>query len=307
MHYEYAVEPQAIGTNWQTLRYIVEKFGFDKGRLISDFPKHWFRYVYEAAEGLSDIQKAQVREVLKRAKDRNVVMRFGRTYNPELAWLPNALSEHRRLAFRAILAAATSEGADYVLSVNDLDEIHPLMAVPTERSIARDVDSLSEALKGLLRFGSRLVFVDPFFDPFDAGQKRMFSRCLNIIHDVNERASCEIHYRFHDDSFSNETLEGHAATLFRDILPEGMPVTIYCWREKERGEDFHARYLLTEKGGIRVDAGFDLVGEHQHTDVTLMNLELVQLRLTSFSRSSEDYELVEPVIEVHRDGTVKHI
>ncbi len=43
MLYEYAVEPQAIGANWQTLRYIVEKFGFDRGRLISDFPEHWSR------------------------------------------------------------------------------------------------------------------------------------------------------------------------------------------------------------------------------------------------------------------------
>jgi hypothetical protein len=39
-----------------------------------------------------------------------------------------------------------------------------------------------------------------------------------------------------------------------------MTVTIYRWREKNGGADFHARYLLTDKGGIRVDAGFSAEG-----------------------------------------------
>lgn len=307
MLYEYAVEPRAIGKDWQSFRYLIEKFGFDKGRLISQFPKHWFREVYQAADGLSPIDKKRIEEGLRQAKGMKVFP-FGRPYSTELGgWVANALAEHLRAPFHAIVIAATDGAAEYVLCVDDFDERHALMAVPTECSVPRDIDSLSKAFEGLLRFGSRVIFVDPFFDPFDTGQKRMFARCLNIIRDRNERASCEIHYRYHEDRFSNETLEGHAATLFRDIIPEGMAVTIYCWKEKDGGEDFHARYLLTEKGGIRVDAGFDPIGEHQHTDVTLMNLDLVQLRLASFSRASEDYELIEPVIEVQRDGTVKHV
>jgi hypothetical protein len=47
MLYEYAVEPRAIGSNWETFRYVIEKFGFDKGRLISDFPhSKWCDEVY---------------------------------------------------------------------------------------------------------------------------------------------------------------------------------------------------------------------------------------------------------------------
>jgi hypothetical protein len=41
MFYEYAIEPRAIGSSWATFRYIIEKFGFDKGRLISEFPRRW--------------------------------------------------------------------------------------------------------------------------------------------------------------------------------------------------------------------------------------------------------------------------
>lgn len=31
MLFEYAVEPQAIGSSWQNFRYLIEKFGFVGG------------------------------------------------------------------------------------------------------------------------------------------------------------------------------------------------------------------------------------------------------------------------------------
>jgi hypothetical protein len=38
------------------------------------------------------------------------------------------------------------------------------------------------------------------------------------------------------------------------------------WQKIKAGEDFHARYLLTDRGGIAVDAGFSAEGNHQTTE-----------------------------------------
>ena len=43
MHSIFAIEPEAIN-NWQDLRYIVEKFGFNKGILIGSYPENWFKW-----------------------------------------------------------------------------------------------------------------------------------------------------------------------------------------------------------------------------------------------------------------------
>ena len=51
-----------------------------------------------------------------------------------------------------------------------------------------------------------------------------------------------------------------------------MKVTIFCWREKTGGANFHARYLLTDKGGIGIDAGFSAEGGHQTTDMHLYDV-----------------------------------
>jgi hypothetical protein len=86
-----------------------------------------------------------------------------------------------------------------------------------------------------------------------------------------------------------------------------MFVTIYCWREKNGGADFHARHLLTKKGGIGIDAGFSAEGNHQTTDVHLMSFKLSQEKIRAFAGAATDYELVEPVLRISSDGHVERV
>jgi hypothetical protein len=86
-----------------------------------------------------------------------------------------------------------------------------------------------------------------------------------------------------------------------------MSLTIYRWREKHGGADFHARYLLTDKGGIRVDAGFSDEGSYQTTDMALMDFDLSQAKRLALTRSADVYELVEPVIRARSDGKIERI
>jgi hypothetical protein len=307
MLYEYAVEPRAIGSSWETFRYVIEKFGFDKGRLISEFPRRWFREVYNATAGFTDIQKKRVEEALNQAR-KNKVVRCHRPYDPNAGdWLHNALTEHQRSPFRAIIALQNPAGEAVVLSTSDLDELNPLMAVPHDCAIARDAASIAAALKELLHFGANILFVDPFFDPYSARYKSTLRECLGIVKSLNPGAGCEIHYRHHDNKPSPADIEREVANLFIGIIPADMTVTIYCWREKKGGADFHTRYLLTDKGGISVDAGFSAEGDHQTTDMHLMSFELTEQKLRAFARNATDYELVEPVLRIAANGYVEHL
>ena len=83
MLFEYAVEPQMIGASWLVFRLLIEKFGFDRGRLISQFPKAWFKEVYAASAAMNPIERKRLEESLNRAK-RTKVIRSGRSYDPSL-------------------------------------------------------------------------------------------------------------------------------------------------------------------------------------------------------------------------------
>jgi len=67
MFYEYAVDPAAVTESWQNFRYLLENFGFDKGRLISDFPKDWHKQLERAINDKSTIEKKKWQEKIIRA------------------------------------------------------------------------------------------------------------------------------------------------------------------------------------------------------------------------------------------------
>ena len=162
-------------------------------------------------------------------------------------------------------------------------------------------------LGGLLRFGSNILFVDPFFDPYSARYKSTLRECLSIVKAFNPGASCEIHYRYHDNKPSQEEIQREAANLFKGVIPVDMKINVYCWREKNGGADFHDRFLLTEKGGISSGSGFSADGAHQVTNMHLMSFELTQRTLKTFARSATDYELVGPVVRIAGDGSVERL
>lgn len=307
MLFEYAVEPRAIGSSWETFRYIIELFGFDRGRLISQFPKAWLRDVYDATAGFSPLQRTKVEVALNRAR-RAILVRSGRTYDPTAAtWLEAALISNGEAPFRAIIALENPAQDPAVLPPDELDEGHPLMAAPRDAAVPRDVASIVGALREFLRFGSRILFVDAFYDPYNVRYRRVIRGCLKIVKQFNANAACELHYRYHPDKPNPADIEREADKLFGGDIPDGMIIRIFCWKAKEGGEAFHARYLLTDRGGMQIDHGFAAEGAHRTTDMLLMSPELAQLRLNALGMDASDYELVGPVLKIAADCSVEHV
>lgn len=307
MLFEYAVEPQAIGSSWENFRYLIEKFGFDRGRLISRFPGKWEKQVIQAAKdaGIPDIRMASIIERLRSVK--SAVVDRERPYTHGQSWIDNAVAEHQRMSFHAIIAQQTRAGNEFVLSAADIDDQQPLMEACQDRSVLRESGAIAEALSAFLRSGSRIMFVDPFFDPYNARYKSTLRACLSVIKAYNPRAFCEIHYRHHENKPTNAELERAAANLFNGVIPEGLAISVFCWREKQGGADFHARYLLTDRGGVGIDAGFSAEGAHQATDMHLMSFALSEARLNAFARDATEFELIEPVLEIQWNGSFRRV
>ena len=306
MLYEYAVDPQAIGENWDTFRYVIEKFGFDKGRLISTFPRNWFDKALLAVKDFRPVDKLRAIEALNIAKQTKVVG-CGQSYDLARNWLDNALRQLSVVPFRAIVAMENPTADAHVILVRELDELSPLMKAPRDVKVERDAKSLTGALALMLKFGRHILFVDPYYDPYSPRYQSTFRDCLGLVKRLNPTASCEIHHLDRDGEPTAIDFEREAKHLFGRVIPAGLTVTIYRWREKKGGEDFHARYLLTNKGGIRVDAGFSAEGRHQTTDMALLDFDFSQAIRRTLARGAGVYELVEPVLQVASTGWVDHV
>ncbi len=308
MLFEYAVEPQAIGSSWQNFRYLIEKFGFDRGRLISRFPGKWEREVYAAAAQMKPTELARLEIALKNAKQ-SKFLRSGRPYDPGIgSWSQNAIAQHAMAPFHAIIAEQNPGAHPQVVTVDEVDEQHPLMVSAHTWEVERVGATLASALCPLLKSAKSVLFVDRFFDISKARYQETLKACLDVIHaSGGAGVRCEIHFCEHDNRPPPEFIEREAHKWIRGVLPAGMSFTLFAWKERAGGADFHARYLLTDVGGINVEAGFSAEGAHQKVQLGLLSLDLAQNRLNALVRNSTVYDLVGPVLEVRSDGTVHRI
>jgi hypothetical protein len=305
---EYAIEPEAMGASWSDFRYLAENFGFDQGRLISRFPHQWFNMVLDAAKALPDVERKRVTVGLERAK-RVCVIDTRRPYNPRLAgWFENAVTEHARLPFHAIIARANPQNADRVLTIGEIDGSHRLFVAERDGKVDRNAGALAEVAARLLSHSKTIMFVDGYYDPSDRRYQRAFRAYLDVVaKNGSAEKTCEIHYVDHDRKPTSEAIEREATAWFRGVIPKGMAVTLYRWKRRDGGEEFHARYILTERGGMRFDEGLAEGRAGERSDVALMDLALVQGRREALHRDTVVFELVEPVLLIASNGYVEQV
>jgi hypothetical protein len=158
--------------------YLAEKFGFDRGRLLSLFPKKWLALAIEATSHLPDTEKKKVVEKLTQLKHQSSV-RSGRNYDPEIGtWLQNALAQQAANPFHAIITSSNPTSHPSVVVIGELDEANPLIRVSHDASVVREARALAAAMKLLLQSAEKVLFVDPFYDPFNRKYPDTLRACL---------------------------------------------------------------------------------------------------------------------------------
>jgi hypothetical protein len=161
---EYAVEPTAIGADWRTFKDLIDRFGADRGRLISRLPVKWEKKVIEAARdaGVPDVRMTDIVERLRNSKHK--VVDFNRTYDHEADWLDNALREHANRPFKAIICEAGRTTCAEAMQPDDCSDGHPLFGAVTSCDVIRTADEIADALYTIAAVSKEVDIVDPFFD-----------------------------------------------------------------------------------------------------------------------------------------------
>lgn len=264
MIHEFALDPEVI-SDWQSLRFFADNFGFSLGRMISEFPKKnkWKKLVHESVsrKRLGEVEKLKIVEKLNMIDSK--ILPQSRPYNGEMTWIDNAVEQSKTSPFHAIITEKPQPNANSILIGNELDETNKQWNVPTQKRVPRVATELARAVSSLLKIAKEIIFIDPYFDPDKLRYRRPLEQFLQeALHHNSCVKRIEYHVKvtFEDDAerltfghnFNNSCQNKIAA-----IIPEGVSVTFIRWKERNGGEDFHARYILTDKGGVLIDKGLD--------------------------------------------------
>ncbi|EKT4495430.1 MULTISPECIES: hypothetical protein [Pseudomonas] len=271
MHAIFAIEPDAIN-NWQDLKYALEKFGYSKGLLIARFPKPWPRLVIEACErrGVGDVERARIVEKLRQAQNDRLV-RLGLPFDGD-DWIANAKQDGVRERLSAIL----------VRDKNDAERFHCLAEVEEalfenrrDVQVKRNAQALAEAARYVLLSSDRIVLVDPYF--------QAMPKCCKVLEAMVDLCRQQEHRLVEVSIFTAKSTDDRRVDLIAAdygrmldaILRQGVCIRIHLLSDAALDQDFHARYVISPRAGLRFDRGFVEPPDHgrrQHlTDVVCLD------------------------------------
>ena len=284
--HEYAVDPGVI-CDWRSLRDLSDKVGVPKGRVIARFPKSWFRDIYDRF-ATSRVQDARFEIALRRLE--RAVLPTGRPNKLDKpSWLESAVHLHRQRPFRAIITNEPLNKDDCLVALDDLAEDHPKWSCDTELPLPRRSDAWINAIGLLLLACSELMFIDPHFKPWEGRyQRTLQALCGTATKDNPRISSVEYHVEKSQD-WEVAYFEGSCQKELPILIPAGLEMRIFIWTCNLGGQDFHARYLLTNHGGVRFEQGLDdNRNANSNTDVSLLDEGLYKRRRTDFTKGHPD-------------------
>ncbi len=308
IYHEIAIDPSGVSSA-EDFGLLQRMFGYEHGRLIAFMPakpkgeKDWQILLYESLKR-NNPEKAKsfelaVKSLVKRSTLRS---RNGTRLTTNQTWIDMARSEHDRVPFDAILCANAEPCDPPIYSFRDLHippESFPefLREAVHVSSTMKEPTIFLAALRPLICTANRITWIDAYFDPTpepspeaEAPPKESIwlKSFKNLAKELREQRRTIINIEIHaktPEGRDGEEFVTSSVDLLKGWLPDTTNIKLTSWSEKYHGQKFHARYLLTDKGGVGLEYGTDM-RMNQRTDVSLLPHPVICQRMSEFDSQS---------------------
>lgn len=292
MIYEYAVDPLLFISKGNA-KFILEAFGRDKGRLISEIKKkHWSRLVRDAyrESGNRTMERHALTEALKKLIKNQKAIYCRQSQIEATNWKSMTEKAHEAWPYRGILVEQYEGAGDHCL-VDDLQLAdNPRWIAPPSITIKRKAKTMVAEVSPLLENAREVMLVDRNFKlenpkgKFVSRFKNVLVCFLNFLANKKYGPSVnKLTYQLGQggvrggvseitDSVINN-LKDQCDKYLKSNIPSNIKLEIAIWPWGE----LHDRFVLTDIGGVYFGDGLDeFVGSN-----TGSNKETVTLKRMS--------------------------
>lgn len=268
MIYEYALEPSTF-TDESMACFILEAFGRDKGRLISETKKeHWVRLVRDAirTSGNKTIARQKLKEALKILVKKQKALYCRHQQIKGTDWLNIVEKNHSNWPYRGIFLEQYDGKEKHYLTRDIHLNKNPIWAAPTSITIKREPEAMVMAVAPMLINAKEIMLVDRNFK-FEDGRGNAIKRYKNVLIEFLSFLASKpygpsvykVTYHIGIDRVYhiNKTDLKHLKTLgnkyIKNDLPHGFKLELAVWP----WDKLHDRYVLTDIGAIKYGHGLD--------------------------------------------------
>jgi hypothetical protein len=262
MIHEYAVSP-SLFAHPGNLALLFQAFEAGSGRLICDFPRRkWLQYAREFIKRAIDDQvdqRACIELLMGLEKKRVFLERQGPSWDENKNWINNAIDEHCRWKFHAILNDKSVPAEPDVIGYGPAMAGHPRWSNPGTCSVPRQAPALVKSAADLIDVSTALVLVDRNFIPSEARFLNVLAAFGEHVRDaVRGRRITQIKYvtAYEKDrnSFqSPQFFEQNCALFVPSVIPKGIEVK-FIVKTKTL---LHKRLAMTDRAAILFEHGLD--------------------------------------------------
>lgn len=267
----FAADPTVCG-HISDLKLLLASFGPYTGRYIANYPDNWSAQIEKQFEGLGDVEAAKAKLLLRRARENiALVTKSNLNWRADQEWLANAVSLLTKTSvapaiFDGLITAHASPPAIHALHELDL----PATAEERITGIAKEYARIT---KMLLLLSPELALIDPYLDPLN-------SDCYLVLEAMFEIAARGKSQKMSLWARGSEVVRYSTyATIKPDLedalrrlashanMKPGRIIEFVLIGEEKKKTKMHGRYLLSIKGGIRLDQGFKQLNQGRQVDV----------------------------------------
>jgi hypothetical protein len=226
-------------------------------------------------------------------------MEYGSVTSP--SWMERALAEHCGEPFRAILAKQADGRHSQVLTKEQIDLGDERWVAETQQIIERDANAIAACVGPIGRISDDLMVIDPYFNGEAKWQQSLIAILKACRADDGHFKRIEVHTRDFNSEERSSGRRGPAASKLKILqaemakslpgkLPAKVEIQFFVWQEREGGDRYHRRYVLTERGGIYVEGGLDRGSVGQTTDVGLLSEKVFAQRWMEYQSETSAFE-----------------
>ncbi|WP_404391386.1 hypothetical protein [Pseudoalteromonas phenolica] len=288
---EYAIDPDAIYRNLDSLQRFLTDFHAENGRVVAAVPRNWFdeqkKKVVEL--GLPTMAKRNVLDKLTKIKNASLISGYTipRAIEP---WLEQALHIKAQTELNGIMSSS------YCAENQIFDYSNLLMNFPnnweidSSISVPRTAVDLSGAIERSLILASAVLYVDPYFT---AADNRFVSPLMAFIRKMEQGRCKSITIHTTDRGADRASHVLNLQQVIKPLLSTGFTVKLFLWQRPQ----MHDRFILTKNVGYSFGHGLD---EAEYATALAVNIDRLSesARVEHFRYFSSKDDINDNVISV---------
>lgn len=259
---ECAVEPEVMA-RWENFQSLHGDFGVGQGKLICEFPGSWIQAVLDRAaeferQGINSPRQAQM--LLDQFDRHNkgsflrAIAPSGRKFPQGANWCDAARSTHPE--FDLMIHSSEPQSGEELKAGEFVKNSDPFVT-RRQTEVPRTADALIDCGWACYRRAKEIHVIDPYFNPVLQKFGLVLGKLLARIERSGARPSrIEVHTEL-PGMYDRDLQQRHWNRWAESHLPSHWTLKVVHWEKLETGSKMHARYILTDFGGLDYNWGTD--------------------------------------------------